>query len=286
MTQLYDRKCVVIVCKVPGDDLTEKPAEAKRIEGLRVQFKVQKSDKPEPNKAEILIYNLSEELRAELDQDKGVRVLLQAGYKDDLAQLFAGESRFVNHKVEGVDVVTKIEALDGGRAYRFARANESFGPGAKVGDVVKKLVGQLAKDPGNALQKAGEMAREFVDGYTVSGPAAAELSSLLEAEGYSWSIQDGRVELLKATETLADEVPLLSPDTGLIGSPELSAPEKKKGPAQLKCKALLMPQLRPGSKFRLESKGRKGDYKAKAVGHSGDTHGNDWYTEIAALPLT
>lgn len=286
MTLLYDRRCIVVVCKVPGVDLTEKPAEATRIEGFRMQFKATKTDKPEPNKLELEITNLKSDTRAALEKDRGLRILLQAGYKDSTSQIFAGESRYVNNKRENVDWTTKIEALDGGRAYKYARAEESFGPGSKVGDVVKKMVGKLSKDPGNALQLASQLTREFNAGYTASGPAARVLSELLEQEGYSWSMQDGRVEILKKDQTLADEVPLVSPDTGLVGSPELGAPAKKGGAARLKCKMLMHGQIRPGQKFQLDATGRKGAYRAHVVVHSGDTHGGDWFTEIEASPVS
>lgn len=283
--RLYDRRVVLVVGKVPGDDLTEKTAEALRIEGLRVQFKIRKSDKPEPNKAEVVIYNLKASSRSDLEADKGVRVILSAGYADSTSQIFSGDSRFVNNRREDVDWLTKIEAHDGGRAYRFARTSESFSAGATAADLVKKLVAQLVKDPGNALEKAGKLTRSFANGYTASGPTAELLTEHLAEEGYGWSIQDGRMEVLKLDETLADEVPLISPDTGLIGSPEMGAPEKKKGAARLKVKMLLRP-IRPGQKFKLDAKGRKGEYRSHVVTHQGDTHSGDWYTEIEASPLS
>lgn len=284
-TTLYDRRCVLVVGRVPGSDLTEKTSEALRIEGLRVQFKIEKTDKPEPNKAEIVVYNLKASSRSDLEADRGVRVILSAGYKDSTEQLFSGDSRFVNNKREGVDWITKIEAHDSGRAFKFARVSESFSAGATAKDLVKKLVGALVKDPGNALKKAEELTRTFANGHTLSGSAAQELTELLEPEGYTWSMQDGRMEILKEGETTDDEVLKVSPDTGLIGSPEMGAPEKKKGPAHLKCK-LLLRSVKPGQRFQLESAGRNGVYRARVVRMTGDTHGGDWYTEVEATPVS
>ena len=278
---LYDRRCVVLVGRPPPDNFVQVTPDALKIDGLRTTFRLVRDDKPEPNTAEIAIYNLSADSRAQL-QGKGFRCVLQAGYGDQVEQIFSGEVRQFDHLRAGVDWVTKLELGDGERAWRHARVAESFNPGTSIADVLKKVVGAVASDPGNALQVAQRIAGEFSAGYVAHGRAAVELTQLLEPHGYTWSVQDGRMQILGPDEYTADVGPLVSPSTGLVGTPEIGAPEKKGGRHTLKLKSLLLPGMRPGQRFELRSAAKTGTFKAKKVSHTGDTFSGDWYTEIEA----
>lgn len=280
---LYDRKCVVLVGRPPPDDFVQTVPEALRIEGLRVSFKIEKDNKPQPNCAEVSITNLSEKSRSSL-QAKGVRVILQAGYAGNFGQIFSGDVRYASHTREGANWVTKLQCGDGERAYQFARISESYKSGTTLGAIVTKTIEALQLDPGNAKEKLASLSAQFVSGYTQHGKASTELTGLLEPIGFSWSIQDGRVELLGPTDTLKGEVVVLSPSSGLIGSPEHGTPSKKKSAGTVKLKALLQSTIRPGSRIVVDSATVKGTLRVERLVHAGDTHGQDWYTEMEAVP--
>lgn len=284
MTLLYDRRAVVLVGREQpsGVYVLEVPT-ALRIEGLRTTFKVTRDPKPEPNVLELSIFNLSPASRGEL-AGRGFRLILQAGYDGAVAQVFSGEVTRVTHERNGPDMVTKILAGDGARAYAHARVRESYRPGTPVSQVIARTVQAMQVDPGNALQAAGRIAGQFSAGYAQSAPAGAELTRLLSEHGLEWSIQDGRIEVLAAGESLPELAPLLSPETGLVGSPQLGNPSEKGKPATLKVRSLLQPAVRPGQRFELQSLEHRGTFRAQKVMHSGDTHGGDWYTEIEAVP--
>lgn len=282
MTALFDRRCEVYVGVPPKEDVfTLQTVERLRIAGLRIGFKIVRDASAEPNNLELVVYNLSEASRARFEE-KGARVVVLAGYGEQLAQLCSGDIRHAQSMKAGSDWVTKIEAGDGERALAHARVSESWRPGTQVSSVVAKAVQALQLDPGNALTKAKEIAGEFSSGYVQHGKASRELSSLLEPRGYTWSVQDGRIEILKATETLPETAPLISPDSGLIGSPEMGTPAKPGAKPVLKIRSLLQPRLRPKQRFELRSRTRSGVFVAQKVTHTGDTFGNDWYTDIEA----
>lgn len=282
MTALFDRRCEVYVGVPPREDVfTLQTVERLRIAGLRIGFKIVRDASAEPNNLELVVYNLSEASRARFEE-KGARVVVLAGYGEQLAQLCSGDIRHAQSMKAGSDWVTKIEAGDGERALAHARVSESWRPGTQVSSVVAKAVQALQLDPGNALTKAKEIAGEFSSGYVQHGKASRELSSLLEPRGYTWSVQDGRIEILKATETLPETAPLISPDSGLIGSPEMGTPAKPGSKPVLKIRSLLQPRLRPKQRFELKSRTRSGVFVAQKVTHTGDTFGNDWYTDIEA----
>lgn len=258
--------------------------QALQITDLRVAFEIKKSLKKEPQTARVAIYNLSAKSRGLLT-GKGLRVVLEAGYPDSLAQIYAGHSRTIDHPKESVDWVTRIECGTNERQLQFANVLDSFKPGSKIGEAIKKVAGKLVTDVGNAVQQADAIQDTFASGYAMQGNAGVELTRLLAPLDKSWSIQDGRLEILGFAETLQEETVLISPSTGLIGTPELGAPLKKGRPSPMKIKSLLQSKIRCGGRILLNSKNVSGIYKCTSVTHSGDTHGGDWQTEIEAFPV-
>jgi hypothetical protein len=281
-TQLFRRSCSLDVGK-PGDDLVSLPA--LRIQsgaeqlGLTVAFKIEKNDKPEPNRSEIRIYNLTDSHREQLEQ-QGVRALLSAGYPGAEAQVFAGNVRFALTEKQGPDFITRLELSDGLQGWTEGVLNKSWSPGAILRDIVSDLAATLTSDKGNLIQALGDVGdRVFKKGFNAHGLAATELTRVLNDVGLSWSLQDGTLQILGPAQYLGDEGPLLDADHGLIGSPQVGAPERKGGPNVIKVKCLLNPAIRPGQRLQLNSKDLKGVCRCHKVTHSGVTQGGDWYTE-------
>ena len=285
MSQLFDRRVrLTIGQEPPTGNFVQTVPDALVIEDLRVVFKIEKSLKKEPQKAEIAIYNLSDAHRGQLT-GKGLRVVLEAGYADSMTIIYAGHSRTINHPKEPVDFITKIECGTNERQLQFGHVNESFKPGSLVGNIVKTVAGKLVGDLGNTEQQMADLPDTFASGYVAFGNPADELTRLLSPRGLSWSIQDGRMEILGYDETLADETVDLGPDTGLIGTPELGAPLTKGKPSPLKFKSLLQGRIRCGGRVNLRSANRSGIFKAIAVTHVGDTFGGEWETQIESFPV-
>lgn len=283
--RLFNRRVRLTVGQEPPtDNFVQIVPDAIVIEDLRVTFKVEKSIKKEPCKAEIAVYNLNEQHRGQL-AGKGLRVVLEAGYQDTMTQIYLGHSRTIDHPKESVNWVTKIACGTNERQLQFASVSSSFKPGSLVGKAVQKIAGSLVNDLGNTNEKAGEIEDSFASGYSAFGNSADELTRLLNPRGYGWSIQDGRMEILKFDETLPDEVVDLSPSTGLIGTPELGAPLTKGKPSPLKFRSLLQGRVRVGGLINLNSSNRSGIFKVTLVRHVGDTDGGDWMTEIEAFPV-
>lgn len=292
MTVLAHRRCRVTVDK-------------HRVEGLRVAFKVKKTTGMQPNTMECSITNLSGATRAAM-VEKGATVILEAGYQSNFAMLFIGNARTIDHVREHADWVTKIECGDGEAAIANARVSESFGAGTGAGDIVSKLGSALGLNPGNIGDKRAALnAKQYAGGLTVMGKAATELDRVVKGAGMTWSVQDGAIFLLKPRETLKGQAVVLSPATGLIGSPEhgsamggggmqdvASADEgdaeldPTKKPKVLKVKSLLQPIIKPGIAIQVKSEGTNGFFRAESVVHTGDTGGGDWYTEVELEPIS
>ena len=147
-----------------------------------------------------------------------------AATSSGVKQIFQGDVRQVVHRREGADWQTEIKSGDGEQAFQFARASESFGAKSSRGDVLRKLVSAFGLGRGNVSQVASKLIRKFDHGFVAHGPVSRELDKALAGTGYRWSIQDEQVIILKDSEVSGQDVPELTPQSGLIGSPEFGAP--------------------------------------------------------------
>jgi hypothetical protein len=252
---------------------------------LRVTFNIVRSRTKEPNTAEISVYNLSQDTRS-LFQEKDIPTVLEAGYTDNISQIFGGQLDFAKHKFSGTDWVTTLQASDSGKAFRSQRINTSIKGPIPIGDALRAAAQELGVGLGNLADKISKGSirgtlTEFANGIVLSGKAEKEFDKILKSMGYSWSIQDGELQLLEPTEVIGDSAVLLTPGTGMIGSPE---PGEK---GFVTVRSLLQPELTPGKKIKIQSKNDdiNGFYRVEKVTFLGDSSGNDWYADVEGKPL-
>ena len=251
------------------------------IEGMRVYFKIVKTLKPDSNKATLTIVNLAKETRA-LFTVKPVHITLETGHNGEYAKLYEGDLIRGPSKQMGTEWLTELQLGTGHDAMGHARVSKSFKIGADPKTVVKELLSTM----GQTIPKdVDELKQVFSSGISLNGPSDKELTRILKVEGMSWSNQDGRVQILKGTDATSAPAIVVSQNTGMIGSPELGAPEKAGEPAVLKVKKLLDPELSPGGLISVKSKFIQGTFRVFRVLHSGDTHSQTWYSDIEATPL-
>lgn len=254
------------------------------VNDLRIVFDVYIDNRPDPNTAQVQIYNLSEETRNSFEVRRD-NISIMAGYKELVGQIFLGSLARINHVREGADIITRIESGDGLDAMR-RRANQSFAPGTSF----KEIIGSAS----DALGLGGLMdaAKEFItgdrteaakNGLTLSGNLWNEIKKLSSMTGYEPSIQGGQLQLIPKGSVTSAPAVLLTPNTGMIGSPELGEEETEDGIRPiLKVNCLLNYELLPGRQLRVESMSHTGFFRCEKIRHRGDTHGQEWYSEIEA----
>lgn len=257
----------------------------RRFSSQRISFEVEKTLKPDPNTATIKIYNLNDTERKELTHAKTPLVRLFAGYRKTKAtQIFYGQLVHVEHSVEGPDVITTLSTGDGIVDYQTARVSATFGPGTKADTVFRTLVKALKLKPGNAERAIASIVKSkaatiYLQGTTLSGSAAHEMTQLCRSANLDWSIQDGTAQFVDLVPLAAKFATVLAPDTGLIGSPTLS----NRGVISGKC--LILPDMIPGRQIQVTSKFVVGAYRLEKVKYSGDNFDNDWYCEFEGVPV-
>lgn len=257
--------------------------QAIEVSRLRIEFVVEKNLGSSPNTCKIKLTNASPATRAELERD-GVIVFLDAGYDGVARRLFGGDVTYAYSQKVGTDWVTEVEVGDGSRAIAEARPRQfSY----KGGVTVLKLLRECASSMGLVLPKNvevdPEMANQFATGYVFSGRTRDELTRLLAPYGYSWSVQNGTLQILRDDEVRVDLVRPIKEDAGMIGSPVFGKPEKKGQPPKRSVKNLLYPELNPGGRVNIESRRLNGVHKIERVKHTGDSEGtgdDSWTTEV------
>jgi len=253
---------------------------------LRISFLVEKDDNLTPDKAQIQIYNLNETSRKYLTLE--MPIVLQAGYGENLRTLFKGTIDKLNgieHLHAKPDLITKIKATDGGLLWDSNSAI-SF----KTSTTIQNCIQQLALSAGFNI---GYIDPELPvitlkRGYCMVGYTHAVLSDLADMLGAVSFIQDGLFYVVKQGNKTQEKMVLLTPDSGLIGSPEaadLSADKGTKTKVKaLKIVCLLNGLIKPRKALQLKSTEYDGIYIPKKVKHEGDSGwDNEFYTTIEAI---
>lgn len=291
MSQLqYKRKCSLVVAGVSGEGL--------ELADLRVTFKAKKSDAQTPNTAEIRVYNLSLTTANQV-RDEFKTVILQAGYEANFGLVFSGNIKQVRHGRENnTDTYLDIAAGDGDDAYNWAVVNTTLAAGASQGDQIKGAVAPMAEKGVGTGFVADTGGDRLPRGKVMYGMSRDYMRQSAEASGTTWSIQDGKVQVVERTGLLPDEAVVLNSKTGLIGTPE----QTNDG---IKVRCLLNPLLKIGSKVVIneediataklpdtskDAQANKpakitsdGVYRVLTIEHTGDTRGGDWYSDIVCI---
>jgi hypothetical protein len=274
-----------------------------KIDSLRIAFDIERDEKPWPNSAEVVIWNLNEDHRNWLGQQTAIPCKLTAGYRDSSGVIFEGMLQNARSIKDGPDWVTTLYADDGaldkdGEPLASKSIHKTWGKGTPVFKVLQDFVKELNVKPGNStIQTAAASVltgNALTHAFTVDGPLFEELIYFMRSCALTWSIQDGGIQVRIAPEVPADVVAqIVSPLTGLVGETatetlkierENSITKKKEiTPVTVTAgRCLMLPQLKPGHQFILQSRNNTGPQIAKLVRHTGDTRGGDWYTDFEA----
>lgn len=242
---------------------------------LRISFAGDKSIAGKLNKLNLQVYNLREDRRLRLVKDAEDRLYipleLRVGYRDQLERIFRGSIHRSATVRDGVDFVTSIECLDGG----FDVINSYSSQTIDGGDYIKQLLQDMPNTREGKLAPGRPLTRPRV----VVGPTIDLVRSGLTPEEYAY-IEDETLNIIrKQNQVIDDLVPLVSPRTGLINTPER---EQKKVTFQ----TLMNPTVKIGRRVQLESVTAphlNGIYKAETISYSGDNYGDDWSQTITGF---
>lgn len=286
--------------------------QAIQIQNLRVTFSIKKTSTTDFNSASIQVFNLSEETRQRINSiPVGNIIIVKAGYAENKQEIiFVGNTVLSSINVEPPNAVTKIEALDGMEAMNQLKFSVSYAAGTFATKILKDILRRSSLDIKHIdWNKIPD--KQYKTGFAFQGDAKVLFNNVCNYLGVEWSIQNNQMKLIPIGGADTAKIVYLTPETGLIGSPEklrddaMAAYQKDVGKNVVKVvgmagkkykksigggyriKCLLQPYIEPGSVVQVRS-AEIPDIKFRAVEveHTGDTHGNDWYTIINGMTLT
>lgn len=287
----YIRKCKLVV-SAGGSGLD--------LSTLRIVFKVRKEDAETPNTAEIRVYNLAEDTANRIKKEFD-HVTLEAGYESNNGVIFDGNIKQVlRGRESGTDTFVDIIAGDGDEAYNYATVNKTLAAGSTQKQQIDVAAGEMGSKGVERGYTAQMQDKPLPRGKAMYGMARDYLRRSAQTTETTWSVQDGKLQFVKLTETLPGQAVVLTSKTGLIGSPEMDD-------EGMRVQCLLNPMLKIGGKVKIDegsiqqarlpnteekadankapSINADGIYRLLTVEHSGDTRGNEWYSNLTCIDV-
>lgn len=266
---------------------------------MRIEFDIQKNTDSEPNESSIKIYNLSPTTR-NLVEKPDMRCVFYAGYEEEIEPLLlcSGDIAYAYSYLDGSDWVTELAVLDGLIEIRDTTISIGYSAGVSSTEILNAIAGKMGVTlvAPNSLNE-----RKWQNGFSFYGAARTALDKVVSGSGLEWSVQNGELQIVNKDNLTKRQGVVLAYDTGLIGFPERTreaARAKKADEEEVKkakkrnftlsnqakdgwnVKSLLLPQINPADKVKLESRTVEGWFRADKVRHYGDSHNGDWITEL------
>lgn len=296
-TRLWNRKVSLLLVK---------GGEALDLSEMHIKFRVNQADTESPNNANIRVFNLSDETIARVSEFQDV--VLQAGYEGQFGVIFKGTvMQYRVGREDSLNTYLDILAADGDTAYSFGVVNTTLEKGAKVLDAVKAAIGSMSEQGVTEGYIAAGTGGVLPRGKVLFGMARDYIRRGAFTLGSTWSIQDGKINIIPLEGYRPDQVVELNTATGLVDIPE----QTQNG---INFKTLLNPRLLVGGAVRIDNRlvnqlvqrdqaaapiaynqytglqllakvNRDGLYRLFVAEHEGDTRGAAWYTHCVCLAV-
>lgn len=231
---------------------------------LTIEFNISKAAFATIGSASIIVHNLSESTRSRIFQDRyrvGTyrRMVLEAGYGDDLSLIYSGAIWEAKSILSGTSVVTEIIGREGISDIRSTTTARTL----VEGTTKQQLLDSLIQDFPN-MQK-GVVAGDdltYNRAVTIEGNTYEIIRELTNNRVF---IDNEKVNVLDDRQVIDDPVIVIGPETGLLDTP---AREE----TYLTVNVLFEPRVRMGQIVEIESVTApiyNGQYKVIGVTHSG-----------------
>lgn len=276
------------------------------LSNMRIKFQVFAPDADAPPTAIIRVFNLATNT-AKTVQKEFQTVTLQAGYeRGNYGIIFQGTiKQFRRGRESATETFLDIMAADGDEAYNFAVLNKTIAAGSDVRarqDAIFQATSPQGLTRGNIpadLVTGGTLPR----GKVMFGLAREQLSIMSKTANATWSIQNGKVNIIPLTGYLDGQAVVLNSRTGMIGVPEAT-----NNGVEVVC--LINPLLRVGGRVHIDNQSintltirdqggfpryssmtfpadvsADGFYRILVIEHRGDNRANEWFSSLTCLSV-
>lgn len=295
----YLRKASLIIGQNSDDENN-----ALDLSTLKFTFKIKRGDYQTPNTADVRVYNVAPKTTLQIEKE-GTRLVLQAGYDGNYGVIFDGQIKQVRRGRESAtDTYLDITVADGDSAYNYSMSAFALAAGSKPNDRVAAILENMALNGvvGGYVPDLG--GNPLPRGKSVFSMSRDELRNIAFNAQSSWSIQDGKLNMIPITAYMPGQIPIITAATGMLG-----LPEQTQNGIRIKC--LLNPNIKIGQVVKLDNESiqryrygtgvsdqltnetlniqiklnNDGLYYVMMAEHSGDTRGEEWQTDMICLAV-
>ena len=255
--------------------------DSKGFADLRVSFSITKDLEKVENKATVSIFNVNEDSYKMLQKiNETYYISVCVGYGDDSkSQIFYGNIEKSAFTRDRSDWILTIDSKDGQDIIQNSIINKSYRENMTVKDILLDMINSSSESTkdvfSNAkkwiIEKLSTSNKKTNNGLSISGKLLDEANKLLSELGATLSIQDGKAQVIFVDGNNKTDIILLSPSSGLIGSPI-----NKGADEGIEFKCLLIPLINPGGLVKIESRYIADYFRVDRVQFKGDTHSSDW----------
>lgn len=246
-----------LLIELPDEEMIEiKPP-------FTLNLAISRDNKPSANKATLSIYNLGEETRRKIFQDRYDktyrRVQLEAGYGEDIGIVFAGNMREAYSFRTGNDYITYIDCLDGGVDYRENFSAFNVNKGEPKSGTVDRLIQNLEHTEKATVSQDPQTSTR---GKVVVGNTVQKLNEETDGKFY---IDNELAYVLGTNEVVEGEVIVIKAETGLLETP-------RRADKIVRVETLFEPRAFVGQIVDLQSLAEPGlnaQYKVVSIKHAG-----------------
>jgi len=233
--------------------------------GTYIEFDVQKTEKSNLNRAEVLVYNLGVTTREDIV--KGQSLILNAGYENDIGAIFIGSIQSTFTEKRGSDFITTLVALDGNFTIGQT-VNKSYAPGITSKQLISDLVKQTGLEA-NSIVLVKNLV--YSNGRTIYGKLKDELIKVVNETGSRFNIKNNIINI-NVPGFGKSIVYLLSSSTGLLSTPK-KLDDSSESNKLYTFKALLNHNLDVDNIIQVQSQSINGNFRISGITHLGSLDG-------------
>lgn len=242
---------------------------------IKIVFEATKSIAGGLNTLNLQIYNLNNDhaqaFCKDAEQTKLLRVTLKVGYNDSLEVIFIGDVNTGFLGKQGPDIVNSMQIFDGGQAAFYG--NIFFTVRTR-----KEMNNLLVSNMPTATMGNFTLQAEFIRPRVLVGNCNKIFQQSLDPNQY-YFIDDNKVNLIKKDEFLPNYIAIVSPETGLMNTPE-----RQNGLVSFE--TMMNPVIKIGGLVDLTSVTAtylNGIYRVEQIVTRGDNYGQDWKQTIVCI---
>lgn len=255
---------------------------------LRLTFDITHEWGGNRSMANIAIYGLSRKTEGKIFKEYD-EIALSAGYESSSGIIFNGQIKNVVKERNGPDRITRIFALADRIQTDKAVISETAGKGSSVVDIIKRLGAAIGRP---VIIDEDDFSGEpvYARGKPLAGDPMIILRDLSDAHYFSFTLEGGRIRVLKKGSALKNRPLIIGQDTGMIGSPEITE-------YGVNVAVNLNPGIRLGQKIEIDSRTPNvaisnvlyqnietvvdvGLYTVQQITYSGDSHNDNWEAKL------